>query len=96
MARWNATRCAGFATRFVSGYEEAAGNAASPHMHAWAEVYLPGGGWRGFDPSRGTAVSTGHVAVAAARFPELAAPVTGTFRGAASAVMEAEISMVVT
>ena len=34
-------------------------------MHAWAEVYLPVIGWRGYDPSRGLAVSNEHVAIAA-------------------------------
>jgi transglutaminase-like putative cysteine protease len=34
-------------------------------MHAWAEVYLEGGGWREYDPSSDLAVGKGHVAVAA-------------------------------
>jgi transglutaminase-like putative cysteine protease len=63
------------------------------YMHAWAEVYLEGGGWRGYDPSRGLAVSTAHVAVAAAADSRLAAPVTGTFRGKAKAEMQFQISI---
>jgi len=87
-----ACRARGIAARFVSGYEQAAASGQG-HMHAWAEVYLPGGGWRGYDPSRGLAVSTGHVAVAAAADPSLAAPVVGSFRGAARSNMEFSISM---
>jgi transglutaminase-like putative cysteine protease len=75
----------GFAARFVSGY---AGTAvADKHeLHAWAEVYMPGGGWRGFDPSSGLAVADQHVAVAAGATPRAAAPVTGSFRGQARAL----------
>jgi transglutaminase-like putative cysteine protease len=62
-------------------------------LHAWAEVYLHGGGWRGYDPSRGLAVAASHVPVAAAADPLLAAPVTGLYRGAAKSTLEFEISM---
>lgn len=82
-----AARSRGIAARFVSGYE-CGSRRDRANMHAWAEVYLEGGGWRGYDPSSGLAVSTGHVAVAASANAALAAPVTGTFRGSAEAKME--------
>ena len=55
-------RVMGIAARFVSGYECASANRQNSYMHAWAEVYLPGIGWRGYDPARGLAVSNAHVA----------------------------------
>jgi transglutaminase-like putative cysteine protease len=88
-----ACRAMGVAARFVSGYETQSAFQDQAHMHAWAEVYIPGGGWRGYDPSRGVAVSTSHVAVAAAAQPSEAAPITGTFRGAARSRIESAISM---
>lgn len=88
-----ASRARGIAARFVSGYERASAFEERGQMHAWAEVYLNGGGWRGYDPSRGLAVTTEHVAVAASAYPELAAPVVGSFRGSAQARMEYAISM---
>jgi len=77
----DACRVVGLPARFVSGYE--AGNAgdAEQEMHAWAEVYLPGGGWRGYDPSMGLAVADCHIALAAGARPTDAAAVTGGFRG---------------
>lgn len=90
-----ACRAFGIAARFVSGYELGAANQEHAYMHAWAEVYLPGGGWRGFDPARGLAVGTGHVPVAASTNPALAAPITGTYRGPARSKMELRLAMTV-
>ncbi len=74
-------RSVGLAARFVSGYQEGDAEQDKRYMHAWAEVYLPGAGWRGFDPTHGIAVSDRHVAIAAAPDPQHAAPVTATYRG---------------
>lgn len=88
-----AARAVGIPTRFVSGYEAGAANQEKPNLHAWAEVYLQGGGWRGYDPSAGLAASTRHVAVAAAADPHLAAPITGTIRGSARSEMRFALAM---
>jgi len=88
-----ACRAQGIPARFVSGYERQAAAEENGDLHAWAEVYLHCGGWRSFDPSRGLAVSTSHIAVAAAADPILAAPVTGTYRGAARSDMEFMVSL---
>jgi len=77
-----ACRHLGIAARFVSGYIHGpateAGGAAS---HAWAEVYLPGAGWKGFDPTVAAVVGPDHIPVAVHRHPESVPPVAGTFTG---------------
>jgi transglutaminase-like putative cysteine protease len=70
-------RSIGLAARFVSGYQEGDVDHPDRHLHAWAEVYLPGAGWRGYDPTHGLAVSDRHIAVAASAIPEYAAPIVG-------------------
>jgi len=74
-------RVVGLAARFVSGYQAGDPDQNNLHMHAWAEVYLPGAGWVGYDPTHGLAVADGHVAVAAAPTPAGAAALSGSFRG---------------
>jgi transglutaminase-like putative cysteine protease len=87
-------RCVGLAARFVSGYQEGDADQDKRYMHAWAEVYLPGAGWRGFDPTHGLAVGDRHVAVAAACDPQHATPVLATYRGTdVQAAMQAEIAI---
>jgi len=81
-----ACRNLGLASRFVSGYLHApsteAGNATT---HAWAEIYLPGTGWKGFDPTAGEVTGKNHIAVAVARDPETVPPVSGSFIGSDAA-----------
>lgn len=77
-----ACRRLGLASRFVSGYLHAPSTeAGDASTHAWAEVYLPGPGWKGFDPSTGELTGGHHIAVAVARHPEAVPPVSGSFVG---------------
>jgi len=77
-----ACRYWGLAARFVSGYMLCeATEAGGASTHAWTEVYLPGAGWKGFDPTSGIVTGSQHVAVAVARDPENAAPISGSFTG---------------
>jgi transglutaminase-like putative cysteine protease len=85
-------RTVGFASRFVSGYQSQLEISSDQQLHAWAEVYLPGAGWRGFDPGQGVAVADQHVAVATGLDPLAAAPTVGTFRGTgASSTMDSQV-----
>lgn len=77
-----ACRAIGLAARFVSGYQEGDTNSADRHLHAWAEVYLPGGGWRGYDPTQGLAVADRHIALVASALSRSAAPISGSFQKA--------------
>ena len=72
-------RSLGLPGRFVSGYFEGDSEQRDKDLHAWVEVYLPGGGWRGFDPSCGLAVADRHIALCAAPAPDGAAAISGTF-----------------
>jgi transglutaminase-like putative cysteine protease len=84
-----AARCLGLAARFVSGYLQVLptpiDNGAT---HAWAEVYLPGAGWKGFDPTLGKMAGSDHIAVAVARSPEAVPPVSGSFSGVATSTLD--------
>lgn len=78
----------GLAARFVSGYLYVPGSILTGSTHAWAEVYLPGAGWLGFDPTIGVVVGADHFPVAVSHLPEAVPPISGTFRGAAQSTLD--------
>ena len=87
-----ACKALGIAARFVSGY--AYGSPEQAHeLHAWVEVYLPGGGWRSFDPTEGKVADNQYVTLATSAQPALISPVTGTFRGTAKSTFEASVKI---
>lgn len=84
-----AVKCLGLASRFVSGYLYAPLMSAQiGSTHAWAEVYIPGAGWKGFDPTIGDIVGADHIPVAVARLAESVPPIAGSYTGFADSKLD--------
>lgn len=89
----DACRSVGIASRFVSGYQDVEPE-GDRFLHAWAEVYIPGVGWRGYDATTGLAVADSYLALSAGPDPADAAPTQGSLRGNAVTTMNARIDLV--
>ena len=76
----DSARSLGMSARFCSGYQAAADTPdGRRYLHGWPEVFVPGLGWRGWDPTHGVAAGEGHVALCAAPNQAGTMPVVGGF-----------------
>lgn len=90
-----ACRTLGIAARFVSGYLYSAEISGLMSMHGWSEVYLPGAGWIGFDPSWGVLADAHYIPAAVSRHSEHAPPIAGTYFGTPKEFLKSEVELFV-
>lgn len=83
----------GLAARFVSGYYYVDVENPIYELHAWLEVFVPGGGWVGFDPSNGIATANMHIPVCSSVHYENTMPVSGAVRGSAQSQLKTTLKM---
>jgi transglutaminase-like putative cysteine protease len=91
-------RLLGVPARYVCGYvytgPKEKQHAMSEASHAWAQVYLPEVGWRGFDPTNGILTQTDHVRVSVGRSYRDATPTSGTiYVGGGGETLEVDVRM---
>jgi transglutaminase-like putative cysteine protease len=87
-----AARHWGFGARFVTGYIQM-NEGQHGATHAWTDIYIPGAGWRGFDPTNNKLAGNEHISVAVAREQEKASPLSGTWDGPANAFQDRKVSV---
>ncbi|MFA5899601.1 MAG: transglutaminase family protein [Hyphomicrobium sp.] len=84
----SAARLMGLPARYVSGYFVTGGDAASEAQHAWAETYVDGLGWLGFDPANQLCPTDRYIRLACGLDAASAAPITGSRRGGIDEVLD--------
>lgn len=94
----------GFAARFCSGYlydppvgsgGEHVYNRAVGSMHAWAEVYLPGAGWKGFDPTNGILANSFFMPSAVSHDPKFIEPIQGNYFASGTVASTMEVGLAI-
>jgi transglutaminase-like putative cysteine protease len=84
----------GLPARYVTGYLSAASDvAAHDASHAWAEVWIAGLGWVGFDPANRTCPDARYIRLGSGRDAREAAPIRGVARGAAHEALEVRVAI---
>jgi transglutaminase-like putative cysteine protease len=83
----------GIAARFVSGYYYFDMDQPQFELHAWLQVYLPGTGWLGLDPSHGILTGNTHFPVVSSAHYEHSMPVSGGIRGSATSQLITQLSI---
>jgi transglutaminase-like putative cysteine protease len=89
----NILRHYGIAARFVSGYFYFDMDEPTYELHAWIEIFIPGIGWLGFDPSHGILTGNTHFPVASSAIPENTMPVSGGVRGSATSKLLTDLTI---
>jgi len=84
-------RQVGLGTKFVSGYAFNPELDEGNDLHAWVEVYLPGAGWVGIDPSLGLFTDEHYIPLASSSIPRFTLPVSGTYGGTATSELYTEV-----
>ena len=91
-----AARTLGIPARYISGYLY---NGPGAHLrgaqasHAWCEIYVPGRGWFGLDPTNNTLADERHIKIATGRDYADAAPLTGQFDGPQDATASMQVQL---
>lgn len=83
----------GIPARYCGGYHYLGEGSDRHENHAWAEAYLTGFGWVGWDPANGTRSGEGHVQITAGRDYADVSPVRGWYSGSATADLEVRLEM---
>lgn len=92
-------RCLKFPARYASGYIYTGRGSQGPELrgadasHAWCEVFLPGLGWRGFDPTNNRLIDEHYVKIAIGRDYDDITPVKGSYVGGATRHLEVGVNV---
>lgn len=91
-------RLLGIPARYVCGYVYTGNQGVEPAQsdasHAWLQLYVPGAGWKGFDPTNGVLASINHIRMAYGRHYRDATPTAGTLYSPAKETMTIDVKVV--